>query len=95
MNISEHQREVWSKVVAKSWSDDDYKSRLIDAPREVLSEAGFQLPDDAEVTVTEQGAGAVHLVLPAKPEGDQAVSDKALESMSGGFTSCCCGPAWY
>ena len=50
MNNSEEQRAAWSKIVAQSWSDDEYKARLIDEPRTVLTEAGFQLPDDTDVT---------------------------------------------
>ena len=50
---------------------------------------GVDLPADLEVTVSEQKPGEVHLVLPPKPESGP-LSTEALQTVSGGFTSCCC-----
>ena len=87
------QRAAYGKVIARAWSDDAYKGRLLDDPRTTLSEAGIQVPEDVEVSVTEQKAGELNLVLPPKPaEGE--VSDEMLQSVAGGFCSCCCGEAW-
>lgn len=88
------QQVAYGKVIAQAWDDDAYKTRLIDDPRSVLTEAGIAVPEDVEVTVSEQQPGQMHLVLPAKPM-DGEVSDEALQTVAGGFCSCCCGEGWY
>ena len=44
----------FGRVIARSWSDDAYKARLIDTPRAVFQEAGLEVPDDIHITVVEQ-----------------------------------------
>ncbi len=81
----------WGKIVARTWSDDEFKSRVLSEPREVLAEEGFVVPDDVDVTVSDGGRSKVHLVVSPMPEGiDTQVDDDTLESMSGGVCSCCC-----
>ncbi len=83
---------VWGKVVAQSWSDDDFKSRVLSEPRKVLSEAGLNLPDEVEISVSDGGPARLHLVIPDNPQGDTAIGDEALEAMSGGNHCCYCQP---
>ena len=88
------QQVAYGKVIARSWDDDAYKSKLLSDPRTVLADAGINVPADVDITITEQQPGQMNLVLPAKPvEGE--ISDDALQTVAGGFTSCCCGEAWY
>ena len=88
------QQAAYGKVIARSWDDDAYKAQLLNDPRSVLKDAGINVPADVEITVTEQQPGQMNLVLPAKPvEGE--ISDEALQTVAGGFCSCCCGEAWY
>lgn len=54
----EESKIKFGQVIARSWSDDAYKARLIDTPREVFQEAGLELPADVHVTVVEQPAEA-------------------------------------
>ena len=84
---------VWGKVVAQSWSDDEYKSRLLDDPRSVLAEAGYSVPDGVDLLVTDSDPDKMHLVIPPAPEGfDGEISDEVLEAVAGG-NACfsCCG----
>ena len=88
------QQVAYGKVIARSWDDDAYKSKLLNDPRTVLADAGIKVPADVDIRITEQQPGQMNLVLPAKPvEGE--ISDEALQTVAGGFTSCCCGEAWY
>lgn len=88
------QNPVFGKVIAKSWSDDGYKQQLLNDPRSALSEMGVDLPADLEITVSEQKPGELHLVLPPKPASGE-LSTESLQSISGGFCSCCCSSsAW-
>ena len=88
----EERRVVLGKVIAQSWSDDDYKANLLDDPRAVLAEAGLNVPDDVEITVTEEKSGHMHLVLPPKPENEGMLDEAALEAVSGGV---CYGQCWW
>ncbi len=85
---------VWGKVVARSWSDDEFKSKLLDDPRDVLSEAGYSVPEGVELSISDSGPDRMHLVIPPAPEGfDSEIGDESLETMSGGYcTICCCMP---
>ena len=61
---------AFGKVIARSWSDEAYKERLLAQPREVLAEAGIRLPEGVEVVITEDRPEQWNLVLP------QALSDE-------------------
>ena len=94
------------QLIARTWSDEGYKARLFEAPREVLREAGIDLPDEIVVRVVEQPAGSgdrgqlgvmeqqgeqLVLSLPRPPADD---ADMALEDESleavAGGICCCC-----
>lgn len=44
----------FGQVIARAWSDDAYKARLLETPREAFKEAGLDLPAGVQVTVVEQ-----------------------------------------
>ena len=76
----------YAKVVAKAWSDDTYKERLLRDPRAVLAEAGLEVPSSVEIAVVEDSAQKRHLVLPAKPaEGE--IREEALAGVAGSHCS--------
>jgi hypothetical protein len=59
---------AWSEVVAKAWSDDEYKKRLLSDPIPLLREEGFQIPDGATVTIlVETTPNHRTFILPPKP----------------------------
>lgn len=83
-------QKQWGALVAKAWSDDNLKARLIDDPPTVLQEHGIELPFEVELKVLEDTDQVYHLVIPASPAGD--LIDEEL-SGSIGFDSWCgyCG----
>ncbi len=71
------------RVIAKAWSDAAYKQRLLSDPAGALGELGVDIPAGVGVTVVENTADTVHLVLPAPPpEGE--LSDADLDQVAGG-----------
>jgi Nitrile hydratase, alpha chain len=58
------QRATRSRTILKAWQDPDYKARLIADPKTVLLAEGFQIPDTTAVTVLENDAEHLHLVIP-------------------------------
>src|SRR5262249_57099847 len=76
----------WGRVVARAWSDEAYKQRLLADPRAVLAEAGMAIPANLTMQVHEATPTHLHLVLPPPPpgrEGDK-LSDAELDQVAGG-----------
>ncbi len=92
MTMSREQREeqakAYGRVVAKAWTDEGFKQRLLSNPTEVLRAEGVPVPEGNEVRVVENTARLTYLPLPARP-GD--LSDEQLDAVAGGFTS---GLSW-
>ncbi len=55
-----------------------YRSRVVIEPREVLSEFGYDIPDDKEVRVWDSNAELRYLVLPQRPTGTEGWSEEQL-----------------
>ena len=73
---------AFQKIVARTWSDPAFKSRLTSDPSSVLAEHGVAVPEGVEVKVVENSDKVIHLTLPAKPSGD--LSDEQLDQAAGG-----------
>lgn len=73
-----------AQLMAKVWSDDQFKQRLINDPKAVLQEQGIDTPRGVEVRVVENTANIVYLVLPPQPS--EEISDEQLEQVAGGNT---------
>ena len=52
-----------AKVVAKAWTDPDYKARLLDAGTTAIAEFGFSGPQGEHIIVVEQSPGVHHVVV--------------------------------
>src|SRR3954453_22339526 len=79
----------FGQVVARAWSDDEYKARLLAEPNAVLQEAGIDVPPGVEFRIVENTDNVVYLPLPPTPTED--LSDEQLEQVSGGATASTAG----
>ncbi len=52
-----------AKVVARTWMDPEFKSRLLDDARSAVAEMGYSLTHDAELAVLENTEEVHHLVV--------------------------------
>jgi hypothetical protein len=91
-------QKQWGMLVARAWSDEDLKERLIENPRSVLEEFGIDVPDDVELRVVEDTDEVRHLVLPASPTDDLEDEDltastgiDCFSGFCGGCGRCGCG----
>ncbi len=73
--------QAYSRVVAKAWSDDAFKQRLLADPKATLQAEGLTFPAGAEVRIMESTDQRIYLPLPAKPAG---LSTEELSGMAGG-----------
>ena len=90
MNL-EINKPIYAKIVARAWSDDSFKAALLQDPTKIAKESGMTLPDDAIVTVVDQGAGLLvdtsgprprlELTLPPRPDDlvDEALLQDSLD----------------
>jgi hypothetical protein len=72
----------FTRVVARAWTDDDFKARLLAEPDEVLRENGIDLKPGTEVRVVQNTDKVIHVGLPPRPQDE--LSDEALETVAGG-----------
>lgn len=85
------QERLWSQVLARVWSDADFKERLIRDPRGVLAEHGIDLPEGHEITVLEDTDTVRHLVLPPAPTEELVDEELVGSPVAGDSFSGWCG----
>jgi hypothetical protein len=82
-----HQKQ-WGKIVARAWTDPEFKARLMADPLTVLREHGVEPAIGDNICVVEDSPGTHHLVLPACPASD--LSEEELVPTATGYY-CWCG----
>ena len=76
-------QEMYSKVIAKAWSDPRYKEELLKNPESTLQSEGFEIPKGVKVIVCENTDKELYFVIPKKMEGE--LTEEQLEAASGGI----------
>src|SRR4051794_6983539 len=74
------------KIIARAWSDEAYKARLVSDPGSVFEEAGLDVAEGVDIRVVEDTPGVRHFVLPLAP-GEGELSEEALEQVAAGDCS--------
>ncbi len=90
---NEEQGKKMNQVIAKCWSDESFKQKLLADPVATLKAEGVALPDGLSVKALENTDKVFHLVIPAKPTD---LTDDDLDKVAGGsftadFCRCCLG----
>jgi len=81
MASQEEQAKQMGQIIAKCWSDDSFKQKLMSDPSAVLKEMGVDIPEGLEVKTLENTDKVFHLVIPPKPD---ELSDEDLDKVAGG-----------
>ena len=81
-------QKKWAKVIAKAWTDESFKEKLLKNPEKVLKEMGIEFPKGARVEMHEQKGKVVHLILPERPKGE--VSEEHLRYIAAGRVRAFC-----
>jgi nitrile hydratase subunit alpha len=58
-----------------------YRSRVVREPRAVISEFGYDVPEDRDVRVWDSTAEVRYLVIPQRPKGTESASVEELADM--------------
>jgi len=62
-------------LIAKCWTDTDFKERFIRDPKTLIAEAVLDTPADVEIVVVQDTPRKRHIVLPAPPSGGFSTQD--------------------
>ena len=79
--MEEKYQEAFAKIVAKAWSDAEFKRKLIAEPNAVLTENGIAVPAGITIKIVEDTATVKNVTLPSPP--DELDLDE-LEKAAGG-----------
>ncbi len=63
------------------YKSEAYRSRVVREPRSVLSEFGFDLAPEVEITVWDASAESRYMVLPRRPEGTDRLDEQELAAL--------------
>ena len=81
MNQDEQSKKI-SQILAKCWSDESFKQKLMADPMGTLKAEGGEMPEGLTINVVENTDKVFNLVIPAKPTD---LSDEDLDKVAGGF----------
>ena len=82
-------QKAYGKLVAKAWSDAEFKMKLLADPMRVFKENSMEVPMGIEVRIVENTTGVMHFILP--PEPSDELTDEQLAVAAGGECWCACG----
>jgi hypothetical protein len=77
----EETNKKMGQVIAKAWSDAEFKARLLANPAETLQSEGIEIPAGVKVNAVENTQEHFHLVIPMRPD---ELSDEQLDNVAGG-----------
>lgn len=83
----EQMQKAWAKIIAKCWSDPEFKQQVISNPAQALPNAGLEVQPGLKVVVHENVQGTCHLTIPQKPQGE--LSEQQLSEVAVGATGYC------
>jgi hypothetical protein len=72
----------WSKIIAKCWSDPQFKKRLMDDPEGTLKAEGVAIHEGVHLIILEDTKQTHHLIIPEKPSSE--LSQEQLENIAAG-----------
>src|SRR2546430_2161680 len=92
----QEQARQWGRLVARAWSDETFKQRLVADPKAVLAETGLAVPANLTLEVHEETPTHLHLVLPPPPASrtTDKLSEAELDQVAGGYVPLCFGTLW-
>jgi len=74
-----------AKAIARAWTDDHYKAKLLSDPRSALTDVGIDVPAGTTMNVIENTTDTRHLVLAAAPINASELSTEELALIAGGL----------
>ena len=79
-------QKAYGKLVAKAWSDAEFKAKLLADPVKVFKENSIEVPAGIDVRIVENTDKIINFILP--PEPSDELTDEQLAGAAGGFVLC-------
>jgi hypothetical protein len=79
----EEQAKKIQQIIAKAWSDEDYKQKLLSETAATMLAEGIDLPIGIELKIVENTPQVTYMVLPLKPLTTE-LNDEQLGEVAGG-----------
>jgi hypothetical protein len=76
----EKEGKKMGQIIAKAWSDDAFKKRLIADTATVLREEGIEIPKGVTVRAVENTDKLCHIVIPRKPSKGKLSPDELSQA---------------
>jgi len=72
------------RIISRAWTDQAFKKRLLERPKEVFFENGIYIPSTVNIKVVENTASKIYLVLVPPPSGEISEEHRKLHETEGG-----------
>ena len=59
----------FQNIILEAGKDEKMRQRLLQDPRGALKDADFEIPEEVDIKVHENGPNTIHTVLPIQQEG--------------------------
>lgn len=89
MSNEEKSRKM-GQIIAKAWSDDSFRQKLLKDATAVLKAEEVEVPEGVEIRAVENTDNVSYLVIPQQP-ACVPLSDAQLANVAGGCNDCPCG----
>ena len=76
-------QKAYGKLVAKAWSDAEFKAKLLADPMKIFKENSMEVPAGIEVRIVENTDKIINFILP--PEPSDELCDEQLRGAVGGI----------
>jgi hypothetical protein len=81
-------------LIARAWSDEAFKSKLLERPNEVLKECDIVVPDGTNLRVHANSALEIHIVIPEAPSDLRLAARDGSEDRGGCWLPCRGNNSW-
>jgi hypothetical protein len=71
-------RQAEAEIIVRAWKDETFMEKLLSNPKEALRDLGRTVPEDLEVAIVQETERMVSLVLPARPDNIETLTDSEL-----------------
>jgi hypothetical protein len=76
-------------IISKAWTDDAFRKRLLADTAATLKSEGVEVPEGFQIRAVENSEKVYHLVLPARPQMNEAQRAKAASEAGAGSKYIC------
>jgi hypothetical protein len=77
--------QIQKEIIAKAWSDQRFKERLLKNPREILEEYGIHLPPNTKIHVIENHGDDIYFLLPKKIDHSPETDLEKINAAGSGY----------